>query len=150
MQALYERDFHSGQSLDGLLERYRRQAGLGQDEATYLDQTGQGVQAHWEDINRLITDNAPEWPLEQIAGVDRAVLRLGIYEILFADDVPPKVAINEAVELAKVYGGENSGSFINGVLGSIYRSNDETAAQPARRSEKKPSTKKPAKKSRNA
>ena len=64
---------------------------------------------------------APEWPLEQITVIDRNILRLGIYELLFAKEVPPKVAINEAVELGKAFGGESSGKFINGVLGTLYK-----------------------------
>jgi N utilization substance protein B len=71
-------------------------------------------------INQLILKHAPEWPLLQIAPVDRAILRLGIYELIFSD-VPPRVVIDEAVELAKSFGGPNSSKFINGVLGSIYK-----------------------------
>src|SRR3990167_4848550 len=76
-----------------------------------------------EKINEIIEKCAPEWPLEQITIVDRNVLRIGIYELLWGnrEEVPPKVAINEAIELAKNFGGESSGKFINGVLGTIYR-----------------------------
>ena len=75
------------------------------------------------DLDLVITKAAPEWPLERIAPVDRNVLRLGLYELLFADRgaVPAKVAINEAIELAKSFGGENSGRFVNGVLGAVYK-----------------------------
>jgi N utilization substance protein B len=79
--------------------------------------------SHKKEIDTIIEKAAPEWPIDQIAIVDRNALRIGLYELLFADknEVPPKVAINEAIELAKNYGGPNSGKFINGVLGTVYR-----------------------------
>lgn len=72
-------------------------------------------------IDELIIEYAPEWPLEQITNIDRNVLRIGVYELKFSKEIPPKVAINEAIELAKTYGGSSSGKFVNGVLGSIYK-----------------------------
>jgi len=74
-------------------------------------------------IDQIIEKSAPEWPLDQIAIVDRNVLRIGLFELLFGnrEEVPPKVAINEAIELAKTFGGESSGRFVNGVLGTVYR-----------------------------
>jgi len=81
-----------------------------------------------EKINQLITKYAPEWPLLQIAAIDRAILRLGIYELIFTD-TPPKVVIDEAVEIAKLFGGPNSSKFINGVLGAIYKNNKQKDAQ---------------------
>jgi len=83
-----------------------------------------GVRKHYQKIDKLIEKAAPEWPLHQIAIIDIAILRLSIYELLFSKDIPPKVAIDEAVELAKTYGGANSSKFINGVLGTVYRSSD--------------------------
>ncbi len=73
------------------------------------------------EIDKTITKYAPEWPLDQITNIDRNILRIGIYEIKFDDNIPAKVAINEAIELAKTFGGESSGKFVNGVLGSIYK-----------------------------
>jgi len=75
------------------------------------------------ELNKVIEKYAPEWPLDQIMVVDRSVLRVGVYELLYGDkdNVPPKVAINEAIELAKTFGGESSGKFINGVLGAVYK-----------------------------
>lgn len=86
-----------------------------------------GIKDNLPAIDALITESAPEWPIEQITNVDRAVLRLGIYELKFspAEDVPPKVAINESIELAKTFGGASSGKFINGVLGTIYKNMGE-------------------------
>ncbi len=82
-----------------------------------------GVLENREKIDEIIIKTAPEWPLEQINLIDRNVLRIGIYELLLGkrEEVPPKVAINEAIELAKSFGGETSGKFVNGVLGTIYR-----------------------------
>ena len=83
-----------------------------------------GVSEKAKEINKIIKKAAPDWPLEQIAVIDLAILRLAVYELLFCQDIPPKVAIDEAVELAKKYGGGNSSKFINGVLGPVYRSSD--------------------------
>lgn len=82
-----------------------------------------GAEKYQAEIDQLIATAAPDWPLDQITNVDRNVLRLGIYELKFAnaEDVPPKVAINEAIELAKTFGGASSGKFVNGVLGTIYK-----------------------------
>lgn len=91
------------------------------DEAFILNLI-KGVRTKYKEIDALIEKAAPEWPIEQIATIDIAILRLSIYELLFCKDIPPKVAIDEAVELAKTYGGANSSKFINGVLGTVYRS----------------------------
>ncbi len=123
MQSLYEQEWHPEQSLVEIGERNRRlsAAGTSDDDAAYIASALEGLAAEKNTIDGLIVKHAPEWPLEQIAAVDRAVLRVGIYELLYSEGVPPKVAINEAVEIAKAYGGENSGSFVNGVLGTVYR-----------------------------
>ena len=74
-------------------------------------------------IDEIIEKAAPDWPIDKISVVDRNILRIGLTELLFGDrkEVPPKVAINEAIELAKTFGGENSGKFVNGVLGAVYK-----------------------------
>lgn len=79
-----------------------------------------GVLKNLKKINNYLKKFAPGWPIKQISLVDRNVLRIGIYELLFSKEVPPKVAIDEAIELAKTFGSENSGRFVNGVLGAIY------------------------------
>lgn len=81
----------------------------------------QGVIDRLDEIDKIIAEAAPEWPVEQIAKIDLEVLRISIFELYFARNVPPKVAIDEAVELGKEYGGENSGKFINGVLGTVVK-----------------------------
>ncbi len=125
MQALYEWDFN-GQKMDKLeevVERNVREFGPGIEDDKFVRELVNGVIGHLAEIDKIIEKCAPEWPLSQIAIVDRNVLRVGIYELLYAnrEEVPPKVAINEAIELAKNFGGENSGKFVNGVLGTIYR-----------------------------
>lgn len=125
MQALYECEFHPDRKLPEVLDRRLADLQPAEADRTYIEQAAAGLAKHTKDIDKLIVKNAPEWPLDQIAAIDRAVLRLGIYEVLWSDEVPPKVAINEAVEIAKQYGGENSGSFVNGVLGTVYRGSDK-------------------------
>jgi N utilization substance protein B len=92
-------------------------------DKTFMEQLIQGVLAKREDLDLVITKAAPDWPIEKIAPVDRNILRIGLFELLFADraQVPAKVAINEAIELAKVFGGDSSGRFVNGVLGAVYK-----------------------------
>jgi N utilization substance protein B len=90
------------------------------DDGGFAEELVLGAFNNIEKIDELIKKYAPEWPIDQITMVDRNVLRLGIYELIFSEKMPPKVAINEAIEIAKNFGGESSGKFINGVLGSIY------------------------------
>ncbi len=110
------------------MERNLQEFGLGIEESEFINSLAHGVLKHQAQIDDIITKSAPEWPLSQITIVDRNVLRIGIFELLFSDkeQVPPKVAINESIELAKGYGGESSGRFVNGVLGTIYREMEKT------------------------
>jgi len=130
LQSLYELDFNKEKNLDidKVLERNTKEFGLGVEENEFINSLAHGVLKHQTQIDDIITKSAPEWPLSQITIVDRNVLRIGIFELLFGDkqQVPPKVAINEAIELAKGYGGESSGRFVNGVLGTIYREMEKT------------------------
>jgi transcription antitermination protein NusB len=122
MQSLFEWDFNNRQdNLDETVKRNLEQFAPGLDDVNFAYNLARGVHEHMVDIDAVIAKTAPEWPIDQITIVDRNVLRLGIYELLFLKDVPPKVAINEAVEIAKTFGGENSGKFINGVLGTLFK-----------------------------
>lgn len=124
LQSLYEWDFYKQKkNLDEIVERNLTEFGPGIDEPDFLWRIMRGVVEHLPEIDAIIEKAAPEWPLDQIAIIDRNVLRIGLYELLFADknEVPPKVAINEAIEVAKNYGGMNSPKFVNGVLGTVYR-----------------------------
>jgi N utilization substance protein B len=100
-----------------------KEFGPGIDEPDFVWRIAKGVIEHMKELDDIIKRVAPEWPLNQIAIVDRNVLRIGLYELMYADrnEVPPKVAINEAIEIAKNYGGQNSPKFVNGVLGTVYR-----------------------------
>jgi len=123
MQILFEWDFNNrSQRLAEVIERNTAEfgAGLGSD-AKFIEQLVRGVTKNLDEIDKTIVKYAPEWPIEKITIIDRNVLRLGIYELKILVDVPPKVAINESIEIAKTYGGESSGKFVNGVLGAIYR-----------------------------
>ncbi len=125
MQSLYEWDFKGKDSarLKEIVGRNIKEFGPGLEESDFVWQLVNGVIKHLPKLDKVITKSAPEWPLEQITIIDRNVLRIGLYELLFGkrEEVPPKVAINEAIELAKTFGGESSGKFINGVLGTVYR-----------------------------
>jgi transcription antitermination protein NusB len=120
LQSLYEWDF-SGRPIEEILARNLSEHEKSLDDDSFVRRIVDGVIREHDKIDELIIKAAPEWPLDQVAVIDKSVLRIGIYELLYEEEVPPKVAINEAVELAKAFGGENSSKFINGVLGTIYR-----------------------------
>jgi N utilization substance protein B len=126
MQSLYEWDFHGGEK-DGteIIARNLEEFAPELDEKEFATKIVQDVLAHRDDIDATITKFAPDWPIEKITTVDRNILRIGAYELMYNDEIPSKVAINEAIELAKTFGGESSGKFVNGVLGAIFRSQTE-------------------------
>jgi len=134
LQSLYEYEFRVGAedksvSIDEILgrnlERYKDEI----EDKDFVSSLTRGVLEQQDKLDEQIRPLAPEWPLEQIARIDRNILRLGLYELLYrGDQVPPKVAINEAVELAKAFGSDNSSKFINGVLGTAYRTLVEGSA----------------------
>lgn len=125
MQSLYEWDFknQNPEILEAIVTHNVGEFAPGMENATFIKNLVFGVVSKLREIDQIIEKAAPQWPIDQIAMVDRAVLRLGIFELLFGnpDEVPPKVAINESIELAKTFGGDSSGKFVNGVLGTIYR-----------------------------
>jgi N utilization substance protein B len=123
MQALFEWDFR-GQPADTLptiVDRDLKEFGPGLDETEFAKKIIEQVVGNMKEIDILLQKYAPQWPIDQITIIDRNVLRIGIYELKFNNEVPPKVAINEAIELAKNFGGPSSGRFVNGVLGAIYK-----------------------------
>jgi N utilization substance protein B len=122
LQSLFEWDFYQGQrDIQGVLQNHLDVFAPKFDDQEFTKTLVAGVMSQIDALNTLVRQYAPDWPLEQITNVDRNVLRIGIYELKFDKDIPPKVAINEAIELAKTFGGDSSGKFVNGVLGSIYR-----------------------------
>ena len=127
LQSLYEYEFRtqagdSTVSLDEVLSRNLERYESAIDDTDFVKDLAEGVISTVAELDGKIQPIAPEWPIEQISRIDRAILRLGLYELLHrADKVPPKVVINEAVELAKAFGSDNSSKFVNGVLGTAYR-----------------------------
>lgn len=147
MQSLYEWDFFGEKGdLDGIIERNLNEFGPGLEEGNrqFVRNLVAGVLEHKADIDAIIEKAAPEWPLEQITIIDRNVLRIGLFELLYGnkEEVPPKVAINEAIELGKNFSGDSSGRFVNGVMGTVFR---EVEAQTA----KSPDQPEPQKKNNN-
>ena len=118
LQALYELDT-TGHEVEAVLTRHLGVAKLSEENHDFVRDLVQGVLRHQKQVDQHIRKFAPAWPLGQLAVVDRNILRLAIFEVLFDNKVSVKVAINEAVELAKRFGGDSSAKFVNGVLGSV-------------------------------
>jgi N utilization substance protein B len=140
LQTLFEWDFNGlgkKEAIDAL-SRNIAEFAPGIEDPAFTQKLLQGVLEKQKDIDLIITKAAPEWPIEKIATADRNILRLGLFELLFANrnEVPPKVAINEAIELSKTFGGENSSKFINGVLASVYKEMGEPDKDAPKRKEK--------------
>jgi N utilization substance protein B len=122
MQSLFEWDFNGrGGDLTAIVQSHIKEFSGANEESSFIFELADGVQKNMPAIDEIIVKHAPEWPIDQIPPVDRNVLRIGVYELMFLKQVPPKVAINEAVELGKTFGGESSGKFVNGVLGALYK-----------------------------
>ena len=126
LQTLYEQDFRleagdASFDLDEVLERNVGRYKETIDDTKFIRSLVVGVSKKAAKLDTMLQPLAPEWPIDQIARMDRVILRMGAYELLHSKEVPPKVVINEAVELAKAFGGDNSSKFINGVLGTLLR-----------------------------
>ncbi len=141
LQTLFEWDFDAEKNTtpEAMLDRNIKEFGPGLDDSQFMSDLFSGIVEKREVINEIIEKAAPDWPIEKISIVDRNILRLGLYELLFGDrkEVPPKVAINEAIELAKSFGGENSSKFINGVLGGVYKEIGEPGKDDVSKKKKK-------------
>lgn len=122
VQTLYQWDFNDQkENIDDILKNDKESFAPDFDDGGFIEHLVHGVIEHQAEIDGLIIKYAPEWPLEQITIIDRNVLRLGTFELKYDPNIPAKVAINEAIELAKNFGGESSGKFVNGVLGAIFK-----------------------------
>ena len=125
LQTLFEWDFNSSNQKECLLslKRNTEEFAPGSNDTDFMEDLLKGVLKKQKELDTIIEKAAPEWPLDKISMIDRNVLRIGLFELLFGqrDQVPPKVAINEAIELAKNFGGDQSGKFVNGVLGAVYK-----------------------------
>lgn len=142
LQTLYEQDFRRAANdrdldLEAVLSRnIARYEGTVEDK-TFIERLVRGVEKLAAELDAKLQPIAPEWPIAQIARMDRVILRMGLYELMHEPDVPPKVVINEAVELAKAFGSENSSKFVNGVLGTALRQRDGGgSAEPEKDSQK--------------
>ncbi len=129
LQTLYEQDFRRASEdasfdLEAVLARNIARYEATVDDTAFIERLVRGVSQREAELDATLGPIAPEWPIEQIARMDRVVLRIGLYELEYEKDVPPKVVINEAVELAKAFGSENSSKFVNGVLGTVLRQRD--------------------------
>jgi len=124
-QSLFEWDFNHKSEAEAMdiFSRNAHEFALGMGDFSFMESLMKHVLEKRKDIDVIIEKAAPDWPIDKISIIDRNILRIGLYELLFADrkEVPPKVAINEAIELAKTFGGETSGKFVNGVLGAVYK-----------------------------
>lgn len=131
IQTLYEVDC-AGHSAGKVLAERLVDSPVSAAAAQFAEKLVQGVLAHQAEMDRLIARFAPEWPIDQMAIIDRNVLRIAIFELAIDDSTPEKVAINEAVELAKIYGSESSARFVNGVLGTLMSRLSEIRASLAK------------------
>lgn len=125
LQSLFEWDFRTLREgdVDAIIARNAEEFAPAMGDVPFIERLTHGIISHIPDLDAIVEQAAPEWPLDKISYIDRNVLRIGLFELLFSDrgEVPAKVAINEAIELAKTFGGENSGKFVNGVLGAVYK-----------------------------
>jgi N utilization substance protein B len=122
LQSLFEWDFNGqADDLAQIVKNHRAEFADSKEDDGFSLELSNGVKNNLVEIDKIITQHAPEWPIDQIPPVDRNVLRLGVFELMFLKQVPPKVAINEAVEIGKNFGGESSGKFVNGVLGTLFK-----------------------------
>lgn len=123
MQSLYQWDFMGkpNQQVPEIIGFNMKEFAPDFDDKGFVKELVEHVTSSGEKLDKIITQYAPDWPIEQITTVDRNILRIGVWELKFSETIPSKVAINEAIELAKTFGGESSGRFVNGVLGAIYK-----------------------------
>lgn len=145
MQTLYEH-LQRGGDIIKIAQRNAAKHDFEKNNIIFIKKVAAGVKQHLEEIDKVITVSAPEWPLSQIAQVDLSILRLALFELLFDDEVPPKAVINEAVELGKAFGGENTSKFVNGVLGTVYRNSQKYQEEEGAAKSKNTTTPAPAKK----
>ena len=129
MQSLYEWDFHKKKDVGEIIARNFEVFEKEDVDKPYIKALCQGVIKNYQDIDQKIQRAATQWPLDQIPILDKTLLRLSTYELIYQDDIPPKVAINEAVEIGKTFGSENTSKFINGVLGTLYKNEEELIKQ---------------------
>ena len=124
LQVLYEVDI-SGHSPATVLEQRIEENPMENSLTEFTTQIIYGVFPLFEKLDQFISQHAPEWPMDQVAVIDRNIIRIALWEFAVSDMTPVKVAINEAIELAKLYGADSTPRFVNGVLGSLANRQDE-------------------------
>lgn len=124
LQALYELDI-TNHPVGTVLQERATDSGLDDELINFFRSIVLGVLPIRAELDRFIADHAPDWPLDQVAIIDRNILRMALWEFALAEDIPLKVAINEAVELAKTYGSDSAPRFVNGVLGALASRQNE-------------------------
>lgn len=140
LQTLFEWDFKDQKyDIGEILDRNTKEFAPGLEDSSFMESLAEHIVKKIKVIDEIIEKAAPDWPIDKISIVDRNILRMGLYELLFGDrtQVPPKVAINEAIELAKTFGGENSSKFVNGVLGAVYKEIGEPGKDEVSKRKKK-------------
>jgi N utilization substance protein B len=125
LQTLYQWDFNKekNEQIPFILNNNLKNFAPGINDQDFIQKIINGIIENIKEIDECIQKYAPEWPIENITIIDRNILRIGFYELKFSLEIPPKVAINESIELAKAFGGSSSGKFVNGVLGTFYKNN---------------------------
>ena len=119
LQVLYQIDA-SKTDVDEAIELIRDNFGMPRESVEFSTQLIKGTLDHIKEIDVLIKDCSEHWSLERMSTVDKNILRIAVCEFLYCDDIPPKVTLNEAIDIGKSYGSDNSGSFINGILDAMY------------------------------
>ncbi len=141
-QSLFEWDFNkkSNEEAMEIFSRNAKEFAPGMGDFSFMENLMKGVLDKRKDLDVIIEKAAPDWPIDKISIIDRNILRIGLHELLFSDrkEVPPKVAINEAIELAKTFGGETSGKFVNGVLGAVYKEMGEPGKEETSKRKRHP------------
>ena len=141
LQSLFEWDFRGchDEDINNIVKLDIEEFAIGVGDTSFINNLINNILAKRSDLDNIISKAAPDWPIEKISVIDRNVLRIGLYELLFSDrkEVPAKVAINEAIELAKSFGGDNSGKFVNGVLGTVYKELGEPGKDSSPKKKKK-------------
>jgi len=119
LQVLYELDVQNI-GVREAIERFWANFDAPEETRSFSTLLIEGAWNHREQIDKLISDNSENWTMTRMSRVDKSILRMAVYELLFCNDIPPKVTLNEAIDLGKAYGSENSGAFINGILDALY------------------------------
>lgn len=127
LQVLFQIDVGKNER-DLAMKNTAEEFGAGSQEMEFAEQLVNGALEHLNEIDQTISKVSKEWQLNRMANVDRNIMRLALYEIMYRDDIPDNVSVNEAVELAKIFGGPESGKFVNGILGKVLENKGVVSA----------------------